>query len=118
VHEQDLASQQDKRRRRQQDESVAMSNDHADGVARPAALDVRRGDTSSGEVRREINARGVCHLTLEAIRHRANPVGKPLKDSVVACHLRSDLNALARLKAAIKQIEAMVARPDPSIARN
>ncbi len=41
--------------------------------------------------------------------------GEPLKDLVTVCHLRMDLNALGRLKAAIEQIETIVR---PGATRN
>ncbi len=66
-----------------------------------------------------INAGGVCHITLEAIRHMSSTTsGEPVKDFVVVGHLRMDLNSLGRLKAAIEQIEMIVTQPGPGVARN
>lgn len=64
-----------------------------------------------------INSGGVCHITLEAIRHMSGGAGEPLKDFVATAHLRFDLNALRTLKQAISQIETLV-RPGPAAVRN
>lgn len=66
-----------------------------------------------------ISADGICHLTLEAVRHQASRLtGSPMKDCIVTGHLRFGLGALRTLKAAIEQIETIVAQPGPSVSRN
>ena len=66
-----------------------------------------------------INADGICHLTLEAVRHQASRLtGAPQKDCIVTGHLRFGIGGLRTLKAAIEHIEAIVAQPGPDVARN
>lgn len=66
-----------------------------------------------------INSSGICHITLEAIRHfAAADDGRPIKDFVVVGHVRCGIGALRTLKQAIEQIEKIVAPPGPDVARN
>ena len=61
---------------------------------------------------------GLAHLTLEVLRYSSPKSGVvPDRHFVEVCHLRCDLGALAGLKKAIEDIEAL-ARPGPVEQRN
>jgi len=65
-----------------------------------------------------LSAGGVAHILLEVLRYSSPKSGAvPDRRYVEACHLRCDMGALAGLKKAIADIEAL-ARPGPPAARN
>ena len=51
---------------------------------------------------------GVAHLTLEAVRFTMPVQGKIAGDRVAVAHLRTSVEGLRQLKAAIEGIEAMI----------
>ena len=54
---------------------------------------------------------GVANLTLEAVRFTMPVQGKITGERVAVAHLRTSVEGLRQLKAAIEGIEAMIQRP-------
>jgi hypothetical protein len=54
---------------------------------------------------------GVANLTLEAVRFTTETLGKVSGERVAVAHLRTSIEGLRQLKAAIEGIEAIIQRP-------
>jgi hypothetical protein len=57
---------------------------------------------------------GVANLTLEAVRFTMPVLGKITGERVAVAHLRTSVEGLRQLKAAIEGIEAIIQRPTDS----
>jgi hypothetical protein len=57
---------------------------------------------------------GVANLTLEALRFTMEAPGKVTGERVAVAHLRTSIEGLRQLKAAIEGVEAIIQRPADS----
>lgn len=57
---------------------------------------------------------GVANLTLEAVRFTMPMPGTVTGERVAVAHIRTSIDGLRQLKAAIEGIEAIIQRPSPA----